>query len=294
MYKGFIFILLSLSYYYNIFFCHLNWHTVPIMWLTTDHDNQQASIIIVFNYQSCSEIHLIQWVNAINPNGSQAKEELPCIIYQLTTQQSWAAVRETPSATCSCHSSPDFEVRQNSLILFYFPASLPAAAWRFDSVEHEGRCWWGRGKAVTPAGSASPRMAGLTCKGGGKGETRRSRPCLRKGWPGRFTGWQLLKACRLQSTRGGGGGSRRRRSGLRPVQEENSCACHLMMEKKGWAATLNGLLLSEGGASERCISVHPDCNTGSWRSRTRRFRQRLLVLAVAQKMTQGSLGFWCI
>lgn len=66
------------------FFCHLNWHAVSNMWLTTDHDNQQTSIIIVFNYQSCSEIHLIQCVNAINPNGSQ-EEHYSVALHYLPT-----------------------------------------------------------------------------------------------------------------------------------------------------------------------------------------------------------------
>lgn len=47
----------------------------------------------------------------------------------------------------------------------------------------------------------------------------------------------------------------------RPVQEENRCVRRSMMEKKGRAATLNGFLLSEGGASDGCISVHPDVAT---------------------------------
>lgn len=218
MYKGFTFILLLLSYYFYI--CSVIWIGIQCLicdWQQTMTINKhQSSLFFIL-----SPALRFTWFSVWMPSTQMAAKPkksitlLPCIIYQLTAQQSWAAVRETPPATCSCHSTLDFEVRQKPLILFYFPASLPAAAWRFDSVEHEGRCWWGRGKAVTPAGSASPRMAGLTCKGGGKGETRRSRPCLRKGWPGLFTGWQLLKACRLQSTRGGGGGSWRRRSGLR-------------------------------------------------------------------------------
>lgn len=203
------------------------------------------------------------WTSVLMPSTQMASKPkksiplLPCIISKQTTHSLerrcvWAPPEPPlPSAVTQSWTSRSGRTR------WFYSIFLPLSRqqpWCFESVEHEGRCWWGSGKAVTPTGSASPRMAGLACKGGGKGgDTAVAALLVKKGGRDSSRGgssWRSGGSTTLESWRervGGGGQAFGTGSG------ENSCSCCLMMEQKGWAATPEGPFVAWG----RSISVYP-------------------------------------